>query len=315
MLATLTDRRFSDPEWLYERKLDGERCLAYYEDGKVRLQSRTGHDITTTYPEVVAAVSKLSGEGLLDGELVAFEGEADSFSRLQARLGLRQPPPSLVKQVPVTLCVFDLLAVRDYDLRQLALRHRKSVLGALHLTVLGSGSVKHSALQRVEHRYGEGVEFYNFACAHGWEGIIAKRASSIYRPGRSTDWLKFKCILEQEFVIGGYTDPGGSRQYLGAILVGYYEGDDLIYAGKVGTGFSEATLAQLYARLAPLEQPTSPFVEVKPVPKGVHWVRPELVAQIGFAEWTRDGRLRQPRFLGLRDDKPARSVVRERPTA
>jgi ATP-dependent DNA ligase len=168
----------------------------------------------------------------------------------------------------------------------------------------------------VEYRTGDGEAYYEFACAHGWEGVIAKRGSAPYQGGRSRDWLKFKCVAEQEFVIGGYTDPAGSRQYLGALLVGYYEGPDLVYAGKVGTGFSTSTLESLGTRLSALEQKESPFApgSVKPVPKGVHWVRPELVAEIGFAEWTREGRLRQPRYMGLRDDKPAREVVRERST-
>jgi ATP-dependent DNA ligase len=151
------------------------------------------------------------------------------------------------------------------------------------------------------------------ACRSGWEGLIAKRADAPYSAGRSREWLKLKCAWEQELVIGGYTDPSGSRTDFGALLVGYYEQDALRYAGKVGTGYSAATLRELGARLRALETPESPFVDARPVPRGTHWTRPELVAQIGFAEWTRDGRLRQPRFLGLRDDKHAREVVRERP--
>jgi DNA ligase D-like protein (predicted ligase) len=308
MLATLTDKRFSDPDWLYERKLDGERVVASYSDGKVDLRSRTYKDLTSTYPEVTAALAKLSGEGMLDGEVVAFEGDATSFSRLQSRLGLRNPPPALVKDVPVVYCVFDVLFDHGEDVRGLPLRQRKKVLRRLKL--------KRGAAQEVEYRTGDGEAYYEYACAHGWEGVIAKRGSAPYQGGRSRDWLKFKCVAEQEFVIGGYTDPAGSRQHLGALLVGYYEGPDLVYAGKVGTGFSTSTLESLGTRLAALEQKESPFApgSVKPVPKGVHWVRPELVAEIGFAEWTRDGRLRQPRYMGLRDDKPAREVVRERPT-
>jgi DNA ligase D-like protein (predicted ligase) len=309
MLATLTDRRFSDPEWLYERKLDGERCSGTFQDGTVRLRSRTHHDLTSTYPEVAAAMGALKGEVMLDGEVVAFDNGKDSFTRLQSRLGLRNPPPALVAQVPVVYCIFDVLFAGGYDLRSLPLWERKKVLSAIPL--------RGPAVLDVERHVGDGVAYYNYACVHGWEGVIAKRGSAPYRAGRSPDWLKFKCVAEQEFVIGGYTEPAGSREYLGAILVGYYEGDDLIYAGKVGTGFDRATLRSLAEKLAPLEQPDSPFApgSVKPVPKGVHWVRPELVAQIGFAEWTREGRLRQPRYLGLRDDKPPRLVVRERPSA
>jgi DNA ligase D-like protein (predicted ligase) len=308
MLATLTDERFSDAGWLYERKLDGERVVASYSDGQVDLRSRTHQDLTSTDPEVTAVLARLKGEGMLDGEVVAFEGEATSFSRLQSRLGVRNPPAALVKQVPVVYCVFDVLFDHGEDVRQLTLQERKTILGRLKL--------KRGAVQEVEYRRGDGEAYYEYACAHGWEGVIAKRASAPYQAGRSRDWLKFKCVAEQELVIGGYTDPAGSRQHLGALLVGYYDGPDLVYAGKVGTGFTSKTLQSLGERLEGLEQPQSPFApgSVKPVPKGVHWVRPELVAEIGFAEWTRDGRLRQPRYMGLRDDKAAREVVRERPT-
>jgi DNA ligase D-like protein (predicted ligase) len=310
MLATLTDQRFSDPGWLYERKLDGERVVASYSDGEVRLRSRTHQDLTSTYPEVTAAMARLKGEGIIDGEVVAFEGDATSFSRLQSRLGVRNPPPALVAEVPIVYCIFDVLFAGGEDVRPLPLVDRKKVLKRLARSIRTASSVR-----EVEYRVGEGIEYFEYACAHGWEGVIAKRGSAPYRAGRSPDWLKFKCVAEQEFVIGGFTEPAGSRQYLGALLVGYYEGPDLIYAGKVGTGFNTETLRSLGTRLAQLEQPDSPFApgSVKPVPKNVHWVRPELVAQIGFAEWTRDGRLRQPRYLGLRDDKPPRSVVRESP--
>jgi ATP-dependent DNA ligase len=151
------------------------------------------------------------------------------------------------------------------------------------------------------------------ACRSGWEGLIAKRADAPYVAGRSKDWLKLKCVWEQEFVIGGYTDPGGSRTDFGALLVGYYEQGSLRYAGKVGTGYTRALLHDLGARLRKLETAEPAFVDVRPIPRGAHWTQPLLVAQIGFAEWTSDARLRQPRFLGLRDDKSASEVVRERP--
>ena len=151
------------------------------------------------------------------------------------------------------------------------------------------------------------------ACRAGWEGLIAKRAEAPYVRGRSRDWLKLKCVWNQEFVIGGYTDPAGSRTDFGALLVGYYEDGQLKYAGKVGTGYTVATLRDLGAQLRGLQTPESPFVDARPIPRGTHWTRPVLVAQIGFAEWTNEGRLRQPRFLGLRDDKLPAEVVRERP--
>jgi bifunctional non-homologous end joining protein LigD len=309
MLATLTDRRFSDPDWVYERKLDGERVVGRYSNGTVQLRSRTDKDLTTTYPEVSGVLGRLKGEGIIDGEVVAFDGDATSFSRLQSRLGLRNPPRELVEAVPVVYCVFDVLFDGGHDVRPMPLWDRKKVLGKLKL--------HRPPVEEVTYRVGDGIDYYEYACAHGWEGIIAKRRSAPYQAGRSKDWLKFKCVNAQEFVIAGYTEPAGSREYLGALLVGYYEGKDLIYAGKVGTGFNTATLRTLGEMLRRLEQPESPFApgSVKPVPKGVHWVRPELVAQIGFAEWTRDGRLRQPRYMGLRDDKPPQTVVRERPSA
>jgi bifunctional non-homologous end joining protein LigD len=163
------------------------------------------------------------------------------------------------------------------------------------------------------HRNEVGEQLYEEACRKGLEGVIAKRADSPYRATRSRDWLKLKCHAEQELVIGGFTAPQGSRTDFGALLVGHFEGDTLLYAGKVGTGFDRSTLAELGAQLRDLESEDNPFADVHPIPRGTHWVEPQLVAQIGFTEWTRDGRLRHPRYLGLRDDKPARQVVREVP--
>jgi ATP-dependent DNA ligase len=168
-------------------------------------------------------------------------------------------------------------------------------------------------LQHTEAWSGDSERRFAAACRSGWEGLIAKRADGPYVAGRSKDWLKLKCVWEQEFVIGGYTDPGGSRTDFGALLVGYYEDGSLRYAGKVGTGYTQATLHDLGIRLRNLETAEPAFVDVRPIPRGAHWTRPELVAQIGFAEWTSDARLRQPRFLGLRDDKRPAEVVRERP--
>jgi ATP-dependent DNA ligase len=165
------------------------------------------------------------------------------------------------------------------------------------------------------HRNRDGEAFYEQACSRGWEGLIAKRADSTYQGKRSNDWLKFKCVNEQEMVIVGYTDPKGSRASFGALLLGYRDGGEFRYGGKVGTGFGRSALADLYARMRPLERDTPPFDRTKGLPKlGVHWLEPRLVGQIGFAEWTNDGQLRHPRFLGLREDKSADQVVRERPT-
>jgi bifunctional non-homologous end joining protein LigD len=306
MLATLTDRRAFGDDWLLERKLDGERCVARKDGAHVRLESRTGKDLTGTYPEVAAAVTEQSARGLLlDGEVVAFEGEQTSFSRLQQRLGVAQPSSELLAAYPVVYCVFDLLEVDGDDLtgRPFLERHSR----------LARAIRPKPALQLTEASRGDSERRFAQACRSGWEGLIAKRADAPYTAGRSKDWLKLKCAWEQELVIGGYTDPAGSRTDFGALLVGYYEDGRLRYAGKVGTGYTAATLRDLGARLRELESPDSPFVDARPVPRGTHWTLPELVAQIGFAEWTSDGRLRQPRFLGLRDDKRPAEVVRERP--
>jgi bifunctional non-homologous end joining protein LigD len=306
MLATLTDRRDFGDEWLLERKLDGERCVARKAGGDVRLESRTGKDLTGTYPEVSAAVAAQRARDLvLDGEVVAYEGDQTSFTRLQQRLGATRPSPEQVATYPVVFCVFDLLAVDGEDLTGRPLVERRARL----TRVIRSSA----ALQHTEAWSDDSQRRFTEACRSGWEGLIAKRADAPYVAGRSKYWLKLKCVWEQEFVVGGYTDPGGSRTDFGALLVGYYEQGSLRYAGKVGTGFTAATLHDLGIRLRKLETAEPAFVDARPLPRGAHWTRPALVAQIGFAEWTSDARLRQPRFLGLRDDKSPAEVVRERP--
>ena len=307
MLATLSDRREFGAEWLLERKFDGERCVARKAGGVVSLESRTGKELTGTYPEVRSAVgAQRAGELLLDGEVVAFDGEQTSFELLQQRLGIRAPSSELVAAFPVVYCVFDLLELEGEDLTGLPLRERRARLAK---------AVRPRAGLRLSEAWqGDSEERLAEACRSGWEGLIAKRVDAPYAAGRSRAWLKLKCAWEQELVIGGYTDPAGSRTDFGALLVGYYEQGRLRYAGKVGTGYSAATLRTLGARVRALETPESPFIDARPIPRGTHWARPELVAQVGFAEWTREGRLRQPRFLGLRDDKRPRDVVRERPS-
>jgi DNA ligase D-like protein (predicted ligase) len=306
MLATLTDRRDFGDDWLLERKFDGERCVARKRGGEVRLESRTGKDLTGTYPEVREAVAAQEARDLLlDGEVVAYDGEQTSFGRLQQRLGIRTPSAQLVVEYPVVYTVFDLLEADGEDLTQRPNLERRARLAKM---IRPSAAVQLSQAWR-----GDSEQRFDQACRSGWEGLIAKRADAPYVRGRSRDWLKLKCSWEQELVIGGYTDPAGSRTDFGALLVGYYEDGKLRYAGKVGTGYTAATLRDLGARLRKLETPESPFVDARPVPRGTHWTRPELVAQIGFAEWTKDARLRQPRFLGLRDDKPPAEVVRELP--
>ena len=306
MLATLTDQREFGEDWLLERKFDGERCVAHKVGSAVRLESRTAKDLTGTYPEVRGAVAGQHANKLvLDGEVVAFDGEQTSFGRLQRRLGVTRPTRELVAEYPVVFCVFDLLGLDGDDLRRRPLLERR--------TRLTEAVRSSAALQLSEAWRDDSQQRFARACRSGWEGLIAKRAQSQYVAGRSRDWLKLKCVWEQEFVIGGYTDPAGTRTDFGALLVGYHEGGRLRYAGKVGTGYTRATLRDLGARLRELETRDSAFVDARPIPRGTHWVRIEMVAQIGFAEWTNDGRLRQPRFLGLRDDKRAAEVVREQP--
>jgi bifunctional non-homologous end joining protein LigD len=306
-LATLTQDRFSDPGWIFERKLDGERCLAFKSGQKVRLMTRNQKEDTSTYPEITQALTAQRADGfIIDGEIVAFDGSQTRFALLQQRLGVRHPGPDLLEQVPVYFYIFDVLWADGRDVRPLPQRERKRILRGL-LTFTGP-------LRFTEHRDTDGEAYFRQACASGWEGVIAKRADAPYHAGRSRDWLKFKCEAGQEFVIGGFTDPRGSRTGFGALLLGYYDADQtLVYAGKVGTGFNQQTLDRLHARLAGLEQDRPPFGSGRLPRSGVHWVQPRLVAEVGFSEWTTDGELRHPRFQGLRDDKEPADVIREMP--
>jgi DNA ligase D-like protein (predicted ligase) len=296
MKEVLTDERFSDPAWIFERKLDGVRCVAIKAGGSVRLLSRNELSLNGRYPEVVEALERDAADDLvLDGEVVAFAGSNTSFARL-ARRGH--------ERVAIFLYLFDVMRLDGRDTRGLPLRERKRLLrGALEFA---------GPLRLTPHRNRDGEAFFAEACRKGWEGLIAKRADSTYTSARSRDWLKLKCSAEQELVVGGYTAPRGSREELGALLVGHFEHGRLRYAGKVGTGFDRATLQDLAGRLRPLERADSPFADELRGVATTTWVDPELVVQVGFSEWTRDGRLRHPRFLGVREDKDAREVVRER---
>jgi bifunctional non-homologous end joining protein LigD len=304
MLATLTEERFSREGWLFEEKFDGERCLVLKSGKEIQLFSRNRKRLDDRYPELVTAFGAQRAERFaVDGEIVAMDGQVTSFSKLQLRMQVRNPPSKLRRDVPVWIFLFDLLHLGAYDTRQLPLRSRKELLRkALKFE---------GALRFTEHRETEGEKCYREACRKRWEGIIAKDAESVYVSKRSRAWLKFKCAEEQEFIIAGYTDPRGHRIGFGALLVGYYQGKKLVYAGKVGTGFDEETLQRMGRQLAALEIKENPFASGDPPGRGVHWVKPKLVAQIGFAEWTRGGKLRHPRFLGLRDDKTASEVVKE----
>jgi DNA ligase D-like protein (predicted ligase) len=308
-LATLTQERFSDPAWMFERKLDGERCLAFRAGPQVRLMTRNQKEATSTYPEIAGALAaQRAGDFIVDGEIVAFSGSQTRFARLQQRLGVRHPDPALLAEVPVYYYIFDVLWADGRDVRSLPLRERKQILRGL-LTF-------DDPLRFTEHRDTDGEAYYREACTRGWEGVIAKRADAPHRGGRTRDWLKFKCENGQEFIIGGFTDPQGSRTGFGALLLGYHQDGKLVYAGKVGTGFSQGTLDSLHATLAALERHQPPFGRGR-LPRsrtsGVHWVEPRLVAQVDFSEWTTDGELRHPRFQGLRRDKDPADVVREMP--
>lgn len=307
-LATLTREPFSDDRWVYERKLDGVRCLAYGESGRVRLRSRSGGDLGPAFPEVVEALeAQRCPDMVVDGEVVAFRGEQTSFAVLQPRIHLSSPERARRTGIEVFYYAFDLLHLDGHSTRSLPLRERKSLLEDL---IGWEDPLRFSA-----HREADGREYFAQACASGWEGLIAKRADAPYASGRSRDWLKLKCEHGQEFVIGGWTDPRGARVGFGALLLGYHSpGGDLVYAGKVGTGFDTATLGSLHDRLADVERASSPFGPgPRPPDRGVHWAEPRLVGEVAFTEWTRDGHLRHPRFVGLRVDKDPRDVVREVP--
>lgn len=283
--------------WQYERKLDGLRCLAVRNGRRVELWSRNRLAYTARFPDVVAALAGLPADSFtLDGELVAFDGKRTSFARLQ------RPSPSS----PPVYEVFDVLHLLGRDTRHLVLPERQALVRQL---LEGAPAV----LQAVAALSGTPSDLLRRACDDGWEGLVAKRLDSPYRRGRSPDWQKLKCSASQELVVGGWTDPTGSRHGFGALLMGYYDDTGLRYAGKVGTGFDERTLREIHDMLTRLAVDESPFAERVPERRGVHWARPELVAEVSFTEWTRDGRLRHPAFHGLRNDKDARSVVREMP--
>lgn len=306
MLATLSDQLPTGGKWVYEPKLDGVRALSYVRGGGVRMYSRNRKLLNDAYPELVEALSHaVRGDAVLDGEVVAFDEERGitSFGRLQQRMQLRDPVRARRSLVAVHLYLFDCMYYEGIDLTPLPLLERKTALKDM----VGYDD----PIQLTPYRTTGAAEMLRKACAQGEEGIIAKRADSRYVSARSADWLKIKCVRRQELVIGGYSAPQGSRERLGALLVGHYEGNQLRYAGKVGTGYDRPTLELLHRRLAPLHRATSPF-SAGPVPtRDIQWVTPRLVGEIGFSEWTSAGLLRHPRFLGLREDKPAREVRRE----
>jgi len=290
MLATLVPDPFDAPGWTYEEKYDGYRVLAYKEGERVTLYSRNGNDRTGTFASAAADVGRLRDRTLLlDGELVAFDRRKVSRFQLLQRGDVTQ-----------AYAVFDCLYRNGKDLRRLPLSERRAELES----ALGQESARLFASRRLAKN---GLAAHRIAKRRGFEGLVAKDVSSVYEEGRSRKWLKVKVHQEEEFVIGGFSPPRGGRRHLGALLLGAYAGRELRFVGKVGTGFSEKTLASLAKTLAPMAVDRSPFAD-PPREPGATWVAPRAVAQIAFQEWTADGKLRQPVYLGLRDDKKPREV-------
>jgi bifunctional non-homologous end joining protein LigD len=286
MAATLTQERFTGPEWLFERKLDGIRVLAYKRGKDVTLYSR--NRLPQRYPTVAQAIAELPvKDAILDGE-AAWD--------ITHSLGAD-------RRSPVLYHVFDVLWLDGRSVTSLPLEERRALLKKLPLK---------APLGRVQELKDD--KPWERACAEGWEGVIAKRRDSKYEHRRSPQWLKMKCEAGQELVVGGFTDPQGSRVGLGALLVGYFDKDDFVFAGKLGTGFNTKLLLDLRARLEKIEIPASPFTKAKGLPRlRAHWVKPQVVVQVAFTEWTVHGKLRHPRLIAVRHDKAARDVVREAP--
>ena len=302
MLPVLVDEVPAGSDWVFEPKLDGVRVLALRGRDRTRLWSRNGLDVTGRYPEVAAAIDRLAGGDLaLDGEIVALDEQGrPRFQLLQRRMHTTRH----AGRVPIVAYHYDCLALWGRDLRGLPLRDRKALLRELVPAV--------DPLRYTDDFAGDGERFFRAACEAGLEGMIAKRGDGPYRGGRRPDWRKIKCQRRQEFVIGGYTDPKGSRVHLGAVHLGVYDTDALVYVGRAGSGLDAAGLRDLHRRLRALETDACPFTRGD-LPRGRehHWVRPELVCEVRFTEWTADGAVRHPVFLGLRDDKRPRDVRRE----
>jgi bifunctional non-homologous end joining protein LigD len=300
-LATLADEPPPGDDWVHEIKYDGYRALCRIEDGRARVFTRSGQDWTDRFAPVAAACAHLPVDAAwLDGEVVVLDEDGRSrFEALQEALSTSRGPLRYV--------VFDLLHLDGADLRSLPLEQRKQRLAQLLRRGGDDGTLRYG-----DHVVGRGAAFLHQAAEHGLEGIVSKRRDAPHHDGRHADWRKVRCQERGEFVVGGFTEPAGSRAGLGALLLGAHDDGRLRYVGRVGTGFSDARLEELRRRLEALEQPDSPFESFPDVPPRSHWARPEVVCEVTFTNWTRDGRLRHPVFVGLRDDKPAREVVRER---
>jgi bifunctional non-homologous end joining protein LigD len=307
MLATLAETPFSGPDWVFEIKYDGVRVIAERRGDEVRMLGRSGEDITARYPEIAAALRALAVERfVLDGEIVAFDDSGKpSFARLQKRMLLHRPRDVAVAvaRVPVRAVFFDAVAIEGHDLRKLPLLDRKECLAR----ALPPAGIVQSGDHVAEH----GEAFYAAVSEMGLEGMIAKRARSRYEGKRSSEWVKIKCQRRQEFVIGGYTEPRSGGRRFGALHVGLHDGDRLVHVTRVGSGFDDAMQERLWAQLEPLRRADSPFGGSGPSGRGDHWVEPRLVCEVRFTEWTTDGGLRHPIFIGLRTDVKPADVRRE----
>ncbi|MBR0755644.1 non-homologous end-joining DNA ligase [Bradyrhizobium jicamae] len=298
MLATLTDAPFDDPAWVFEDKFDGFRMVSEIRRGKVALYSRNGKIISHSYTEIAKALENVKGDAVLDGELVAIGPDGVSHFQLLQN--------ALRHEAKLLYCTFDLMFADGEDLRALPLLERKKRLKAI--------LPRHKLIAFSNHRKGSGKQFFAEAERRHLEGIMAKRADSPYASGsRTADWLKVKTAQRQEVVIAGFTAPRRTRPFFGALVLAVREDDAWQYIGHVGTGFSHQTLEELYGKLRRLKSAKSPFPAKVKDERVTTWVRPSLVAEVRFAEWTSKGELRQPVYLGLRTDKKAKDVTRERP--
>jgi bifunctional non-homologous end joining protein LigD len=297
MLATLVDDPFSDSEWIFETKWDGFRSVCFVKHGKAQFVSRNQIDMTPQYPELAGVGKQLAAkEAILDGEIVALDKDGmPRFQLLQPRVGRKSGLEALRGQGHIVYYVFDLLYLDDYDLTSCTLVERKAVL---HKILKPANFIKLS-----EHIAGDGEAFFKQIEKFHLEGMMAKRAASAYVSKRSRDWLKVKTVQRSEVVIGGYTEPRGSRSHFGALVVGLYRGHDLHYVAHVGGGFNQRTLAEIYKLMQPLKAKASPFVDAPKTNEPVQWIKTKLVAEVKFSEWTADYRLRHPVFVGLREDK------------
>jgi bifunctional non-homologous end joining protein LigD len=299
MLATLTDGPFDDPAWVFEDKYDGFRMVAKIEDGKVALYSRNGKVISHSYIEVAKALEGVKGDAVIDGELVALDKDGVSHFQLLQN--------ALRHEAKLFYCVFDLMFHNAEDLRGLALLERKKRLQAI--------LPRHKLIGFSRHRKTFGTKFFEEAERQGLEGIMAKRAESTYvSGGRTADWLKIKTAKRQEVVIAGFTAPKRSRPFFGSLVLAVREKNAWRYIGHVGTGFTYETLEELHGKLLPIKTAKSPFPEKVKDEAVTTWVKPSLVAEVKFTEWTTSGEMRHPVYLGLRADKRAGDVVRERET-